>query len=132
MVGRKFIDLTGRTFGSWFIIERAKDRKGQTYWLCKCQCGNKREVNSASLRKGLSSSCGCLKYNDLTGQRFNNWTVLRRANTRNKDIYWLCRCRCGTEREVTSQSLRLGKTKGCGCQRYDVDMMEILKLLRFS
>jgi hypothetical protein len=48
---------------------------------------------------------------DLTGSRFGRWQVLaHRGGTR-----WLCRCDCGIEKPVTSDSLKAGKTNSCGC-----------------
>lgn len=52
---------------------------------------------------------------DLTGQRFGFWTVLRKAEKKSSCAVWLCRCVCGREVEVMSQSLRYGKSKSCGC-----------------
>lgn len=53
---------------------------------------------------------------DLSGRRFKRWTVISFAR-RNKTgmHYWLCRCDCGTEREVLSAQLRTGGSKSCGC-----------------
>ena len=81
----KCIDLIGQKFGNLTVVERAenyispsKQRKAQ--WLCKCDCGNLVVVQSQSLIKGLTKSCGCLakeitskikkKYNtyDLSGE----------------------------------------------------------------
>lgn len=53
---------------------------------------------------------------DLTGQKFNKWTVLERgANSKANKVMWLCRCDCGTERLVARYSLTGGGTKSCGC-----------------
>lgn len=52
---------------------------------------------------------------DLTGQRFGRWTVLQKAESRNKHVYWLCKCDCGTIKEVKGASLREGKSQSCGC-----------------
>ena len=49
---------------------------------------------------------------DLTGQSFGEWTVLAPGT---KPGYVLCRCSCGTEREVQSTSLRSGTSRSCGC-----------------
>ena len=58
---------------------------------------------------------------DLTGQRFNRWTVLKEAG-RNKSggAVWLCRCDCGIERVVDGRSLRSGTSKSCGCYAVEV------------
>lgn len=54
------IDLTGQRFGRLQVISfcgftNAKKAK----WLCKCDCGNYREVIGVNLRNGNTKSCGC-------------------------------------------------------------------------
>ena len=53
---------------------------------------------------------------DLTGQVFGKWTVLYKADkiATNGGIYWHCKCECGREKDVLSQSLRLGRSLSCG------------------
>ena len=73
-------------------------------------------------------------FKDLTGQKLVKWTVIRRAPTRiickvddvsphllsSKDkqfvTYWMCRCECGTEQEVSTANLRDGHNKNRGCK----------------
>lgn len=52
---------------------------------------------------------------DLTGKVIGTWTVIKRAPSRDNHTFWVCRCICGTEREVNSQALRLGQSNSCGC-----------------
>ena len=52
---------------------------------------------------------------DLTNQRFGRWFVVARAPSRGDHSLWLCRCDCGTEREVWQISLIRGQTTSCGC-----------------
>lgn len=53
---------------------------------------------------------------DLTGQRFNRLTVLKRVeNSRNGKSQWLCKCDCGNETIVIGSHLKNGNTKSCGC-----------------
>lgn len=55
------IDLTGQRFGRLTVIRpdcRTNDR--HIKWLCLCDCGNEKTISSASLRAGLTKSCGCL------------------------------------------------------------------------
>ena len=55
---------------------------------------------------------------DLTGQRFNRWTVLAfNGVLSNGHAQFLCRCDCGTERVVTAARLKNGNSKSCGCLR---------------
>ena len=56
------LDLCGRQFGRWTVLERAPQRGGQktTWWKCLCDCGKEKVVNGRSLQAGTSKSCGCL------------------------------------------------------------------------
>lgn len=56
-----------------------------------------------------------------TGSRFGRWTVLSlTSERRNRLCVYLCRCDCGVERGVISQSLKQGTSKSCGCLTADV------------
>jgi hypothetical protein len=59
----RLIDLTGRKFGRWAVIERAHTRLGKVRWLCRCECdrGSQWTVSATSLLRGTSRSCGCLR-----------------------------------------------------------------------
>jgi len=50
------------------------------------------------------------------GDVFNSWTVIKEAKPRKLNVYYLCRCECGTEREVFRGSLISGRSKSCGCK----------------
>lgn len=54
----KVIDLTGRRFGTLFVLSRSP-RQGRTFWTCKCDCGRSTEVVGHTLRVGKTKSCGC-------------------------------------------------------------------------
>ena len=57
----KLKDITGQKFGRLTALYRLHNyHKNHTYWLCVCECGNLAEVYLGSLRKGLTTSCGCL------------------------------------------------------------------------
>lgn len=57
---------------------------------------------------------------NLTGMRFNRWTVLRLEGYRKGcGWYWYCRCDCGTEKVVLQRNLLEGRSKSCGCYRKD-------------
>jgi tRNA(Ile2) C34 agmatinyltransferase TiaS len=128
----KFIDMTGEKIGYWTVIKRSKKlvENGGAVWLCKCVCGRVKHMEGSYLRSGHSKSCGCYfsrlnregrYFIDLAGKRFGKWTVLFRNPTTGKktSAYWLCKCDCGTVKTVSSQSLRTGDTKSCGCSSRD-------------
>jgi hypothetical protein len=55
----KLIDITGKAFGKWTVLERAPSRGCVTFWKCRCECGTERAVEASSLRDGQSTNCGC-------------------------------------------------------------------------
>ena len=58
----KILDLKGKTFNRLTVIKRVdSDKKGQSMWLCKCDCGTVKIVRGYCLKKGLTKSCGCLR-----------------------------------------------------------------------
>lgn len=57
----KVHDLTGKKFGKLEVIGIADTKTRRTYWVCKCDCGNYKNVRSDSLLCGAIKSCGCLK-----------------------------------------------------------------------
>ena len=53
-------DLTGNKYGRWTVIEKGENKqKGETMWLCRCECGIEKYVRHSSLTTGNSKSCGC-------------------------------------------------------------------------
>jgi hypothetical protein len=57
----KLKNLVGNRYGRLEVIERAESKKGKTRWLCKCDCGKESIVESSSLIRGNTTSCGCYK-----------------------------------------------------------------------
>lgn len=54
--------MIGKKFGKLTVISLIDKRKhGQKVYDCVCDCGNKSIVLGANLRKGNSTSCGCLR-----------------------------------------------------------------------
>lgn len=107
-------DLTGKTFGEWKVIKYVGKKK----WLCECSCGVVKEVATYSLVHGDSKSCGHSKdskFIDLTGKKFDEWTVIRQAPTGiHGETNWECRCSCGKVKVVSGYRLRHGLSKSCG------------------
>lgn len=51
------------------------------------------------------------------GDRYGRYTIIHEVEQRSKKRYFLCRCDCGSEREVRLVALRAGEIKSCGCLR---------------
>ena len=117
MIGEKINMLT--------IIDEYKKGRNK-YYLCKCECGNEKEIRSDSVKSGKTKSCGCLskevnrnrkgeKLKDITGQRYGRLVALYISHQKNYTTYWMCKCDCGNEKAVAINQLTVGKTKSCGC-----------------
>lgn len=52
---------------------------------------------------------------NLINQRFGRLVVIAAAPNKGKRTQWKCRCDCGKEKIVSTESLRSGKTQSCGC-----------------
>jgi len=54
---------------------------------------------------------------DITNRRYGSWTAISKGDRLDDSHWkWLCRCDCGTERQVDRSALSKGLSKSCGCQ----------------
>ena len=108
------VDITGKKFGEWSVIEYVGDKK----WRCICSCGNIRDVSAYSLKNGLSKTCGDKTkhtyeneraFVDITGQQFGVLKILEYlGNSR-----WKCQCSCGEYVELLSKNISEHKHLSC-------------------
>lgn len=94
-------DLTGKIFGRLTVVKQVEDYilpcgKHHARWLCRCSCIDQKEVVvwGASLRRGDTTSCGCLgrenqiqsckKYNEY---RIEGDIVIGLTTNTNKEFY---------------------------------------------
>lgn len=92
--------------------------------ICKCDCGNEKEVLLRNIKKGKLKSCGCLalpKIEVSIGDVYNHWTVLGEApnykspkGETSRAIF--VKCVCGKEKSVLLNTLVHGGSKSCGCR----------------
>ena len=59
-LGLRLPDMAGQRFGRLKVIEFTEMRKGESFWLCLCDCGATTEVRGWMLRNSTTRSCGCL------------------------------------------------------------------------
>jgi hypothetical protein len=57
---------------------------------------------------------------DLRGQKFSRLLVLSEWGVKGKDKYWRCMCDCGKEVIASSNNLRQGRVRSCGCLQKDL------------
>jgi len=79
------------------------------------------EEHKNSIRKGMLNYYAKheKKAMDMTGEKFNRLTVIKRSYKKNHLICWLCKCDCGTEINVAGINLRSGRVKSCGCLHHN-------------
>jgi len=91
-------DLVGKRFGR--LVVTGKDSR-TNYWLCKCDCGTEKKVFRGSLTEGLSTSCGCNKYNGewiRRGAEHHSWNPdLTDEDRRKQKNHW------GWQNEMTKR-----------------------------
>lgn len=80
----KVIDITGQRFGRLVVIDRSKkrDKRRNTYWICKCDCGNEKVINKTYLLRKHTRSCGCLR-KELQKDRVKKFIDNPKATSRN-------------------------------------------------
>lgn len=78
---------TGDVFGRLKVIGFSrKNKHGQSLWLCKCACGNEKEILAGSLNSKNTSSCGCLKKEQMVARNTKHGLSLD-ASGKKKRIY---------------------------------------------
>lgn len=58
----------------------------------------------------------CMKFQDLTGQKFNRLIVVEQVGSTRKPK-WICLCDCGATTTALSYQLKNGSKASCGCAR---------------
>lgn len=75
-------NIIGERFGKLTVIEKiGLSNHMELLWKCKCDCGNEVIVNSYSLRKGTTRSCGCLCFESRGNHLLPNWNKIHYART---------------------------------------------------
>ena len=98
---REYPSLVGNRYGKLTVIEQVESSsRGQRRYRCICDCGGTIIAYAGNLKSGHTTSCGCNKSPDLSGQVFGRLTVIGRSDKRNSrgtrtTPMWECRCECG-------------------------------------
>ncbi len=81
------LDLRGRSFHRWRVLDFHHGGERLRFWICECECGRKRVVNQNNLVRSRSRSCGCLQ-KEVTSKRhkthgkshhvlYSQWNAMR-------------------------------------------------------
>lgn len=75
-------DLTGQKFGKLIVINSnvIRDARGRRRYLCKCECGNKTEVDAYNMKSGKTNSCGCSSSKLVKGESTEHLGIVEGTN----------------------------------------------------
>ena len=115
-------------------------RKGQTYWLCECECGNKVVSTRTDLSRGHSRSCGCLNKEIVNNQStispgdiINGFTFIEKDLSRkgnSRAYYWKVKCpHCGKIYSASPYSITCTGIQSCGCLKISKGEEVVKKVL---
>ena len=62
------LDVSGQRFGRLMVKRYAGSQRG-AMWECTCDCGNTTIVKASNLRRGNTTSCGCVKRESIAAVR---------------------------------------------------------------
>ena len=123
---RKYQPVEGETYGFLTYVNEAERivRPSKTVKAGNftCICGKSVVKSFQEVCNGQITSCGCMKgkqtVKDITGQKFNKLTALKRTDKKQSGGYfWTCQCDCGNIKDVTIGALCSGGIKSCGCAK---------------
>lgn len=97
------LNLSGHTFGRLTVVELIGGPRRK--WLCRCECGQEKIVATNELRRGDTSSCGCLRVastrargkanmkhgsaaDGVESPEYRSWVEMRRRCTNPNFIGW--------------------------------------------
>jgi hypothetical protein len=123
---RRFKDETGKKYDRLTVLRFDEVRKGQPFFVCRCECGREVSVRGANLRIGNTKSCGCsrrkswpepnkkLRMQKRCGRRL--WGKVK--HTTSHKIVWFTSC-LGCGRIEYYAEKRLRKRTGLRCKCYE-------------
>jgi hypothetical protein len=143
---RRFRSVSpGERFGNLTVLYEIQDATYRTI-LCRCVCGNEKNISLSNLFRGGTNSCGCLKNinskeNGLKkrsvhlnpGQVFGRLTVIKEVegiiykNQKRTHRRYECKCECGKIFVSQLRWLKNGKTMSCGCYGKEMRVLSATK-----
>jgi hypothetical protein len=94
----------------------------ENHYNCTCSyCGARIHRAESKITDRVFCDRDCFaahtrKKADLTGKRFGNLNVVEYLGIRNHRQCWKCICDCGNFAELSTNEIRTGNTKSCGCR----------------
>ena len=82
----RIVNLIGKRFGKLVVVAKANktDKNKNQYWVCKCDCGNLKEIRGTHLGESVNS-CSCLAHLPKGESCFNQIYGYYKRNAKVKD-----------------------------------------------
>lgn len=94
------VNLVGRRFGRLTVLKESHADKHRHYhWLCVCDCGTEKTINGEVLKRGESTSCGCIGRERM--RELGKKCKHGHASTRLYKIYKGIKNRCYNQRDLS-------------------------------
>ncbi len=116
---RKSENIIGKKYGKLTVIKQISNSTHGNKYLCKCECGNEKEVIKSNLKSGRTTSCGCARKKPRSKLKINiEKIVVKKESDLTADNYY------SVESNIKYVSAsqysdffghRLGLQKGCEC-----------------
>jgi len=84
----KLKDRTGERYGRLTAVSYVGYKNSQAFWKCKCDCGNEVIVNTDSLRRGVTNSCGCLRKEITSATRYVHGHTTKKQRATPEYMIW--------------------------------------------
>lgn len=93
------LDVSGERYGRLVAIKRTEyqapeDSRKRSWWLFKCDCGEEKIICLEPVRKGKTSSCGCLRTEELVKRSIIHGHKRNRKESRTLNSYKHMISRC--------------------------------------
>lgn len=109
----KALDLTNQRFGKLIARRKAPSRSGKTYWLCECDCGNWKEVQTSHLTNHKIQSCGCIAWTRKDGTYGPKYCLnCGEQLTKGETKYCSTKCQRAYENQIAVQAIFSQKESG--------------------
>lgn len=113
------IDIAGQTFGELVAVRHTRNANGILAWMCKCTCGGEKVVTANSLRRGQTTSCGCVgPYSTKWSEHIRQSKIRRRGFGHIRRDSWGYRVACGLLNRSRNGGFEFGFESVAECADY--------------
>lgn len=114
--------IVGNKYNNWLVIREVKN-KNRIVYLCKCNCGNEKEVRREVLNSE-SHNCNNCRFSKIqAGTIFGKWTVLELVESEERRKHYKVKCECGTIKVLKGIRLKFGDSiqcRKCGSTKHNM------------